>query len=54
MELCLAYGTWAALGVALTSVTSRILFRGPSNWVMATGIALIMGGLLLVETGGVH
>lgn len=54
MGLGVAYGIWAALGVALTAVASRVLFKEPLNWVMAIGIVLIMGGVLLVETGGVN
>lgn len=54
MGLGVAYGIWAALGIALTAVASRILFKEPLNWVMATGIMLIRGGVLLVEIGGGH
>lgn len=54
MGLGVAYGIWAALGVALTAVASRVLFGEPLNWIMAVGIALIMGGVLLVETGAAH
>ncbi|GAA1365631.1 multidrug efflux SMR transporter [Arthrobacter rhombi] len=54
MALGVAYGIWAALGVALTAVASRLLFNEPLNWIMAIGIVLIMGGVLLVETGSAH
>ncbi|WP_372698711.1 multidrug efflux SMR transporter [Arthrobacter sp. JSM 101049] len=54
MGLGVAYGIWAALGVALTAVASRVLFGEALNWIMAVGIALIMGGVLLVETGATH
>lgn len=54
MGLGVAYAIWAALGVALTAVASRILFNEPLNWVMTIGIVLIMGGVPLVETGGVR
>ncbi|WP_417235276.1 DMT family transporter [Arthrobacter sp.] len=49
MPLGVAYGIWAALGVALTAIASHALFDEPLNWIMATGIVLIMGGVLLVE-----
>jgi Membrane transporters of cations and cationic drugs len=52
--LGVAFGIWAALGVALTAVASRILFKEPLNWAMATGVAPIMGGVLFVEAAGVH
>lgn len=47
----MAYGIWAALGVALTAVVSRVAFKEPLDAVMAAGIALIVGGVLLLETG---
>lgn len=50
----IAYGIWAASGVALTAVASRFLFKEPLTWVMALGIALIIGGVLLVEIGAAH
>lgn len=54
LALGVAYGIWAAVGVALTAVASRILFGEPLNWIMAIGIALVIGGVLLVETGAAH
>jgi small multidrug resistance pump len=51
MPIGVAYGVWAALGVALTSVLSSVLFDEPFTGLMAAGIALIMGGVLLVELG---
>jgi small multidrug resistance pump len=51
MPLGVAYGVWAALGVALTSVLSSVLFAEPFTLVMGLGIVLIMGGVLMVEIG---
>ena len=51
MAIGVAYGVWAALGVALTSVLSAVLYDEPFTGLMAVGIALIMGGVLLVELG---
>jgi small multidrug resistance pump len=45
-----AYGIWAAF----TAVASKFLFKEPFTWVMALGIALIIGGVLLVELGAAH
>lgn len=53
MPLSVAYGVWTAAGVALTAVLGRFLFKEPFTWVMAFGVALIMGGVLLVEMGRV-
>lgn len=54
MGLGVAYGTWAAAGVALTAVASRLLFKEPLTLLMSGGIALIVGGVLLIELGGAH
>ncbi|HEX6346949.1 multidrug efflux SMR transporter [Umezawaea sp.] len=49
-----AYGIWAAVGVALTAVASRVLFKEPLTRVMGLGIVLIIAGVLLIELGGAH
>lgn len=54
MPLGVAYGIWAAAGVALTAIAGRLIYKEPFTWVMAAGIALVMGGVLLVETGAAH
>lgn len=51
MPLSVAYGVWTAAGVALTAILGKYLFKEPFTWVMALGVALIMGGVLLVEMG---
>lgn len=54
LPLGVAYGIWAAAGVAITAVLSRILFNEPLTRVMGLGIVLIVGGVLLIELGAVH
>ena len=54
MPLGVAYGVWAASGVALVAVAGRVLFKEPFTRVMALGVAAIIGGVLLVETGAAH
>ncbi|WP_121241664.1 DMT family transporter [Kocuria rhizophila] len=54
MPLGVAYGIWAATGVALTAVISRVFFKEPLTWIMGVGLALIVGGVLLIEAGAVH
>ncbi|TYL49887.1 QacE family quaternary ammonium compound efflux SMR transporter [Nocardioides sp. BGMRC 2183] len=51
MPLGVAYGIWTATGVALTAVASRFVFGEPLTLTMAGGIALIAGGVLLIELG---
>ncbi|MFC5064418.1 DMT family transporter [Actinomycetospora atypica] len=54
MALGVAYGIWAASGVALTAVLSKALFKEPLTWVMGLGIVLIVGGVLAIEIGAAH
>jgi len=54
LGLGVAYGIWAATGVALTAIASRVLFQEPLTPVMAIGIALIAAGVLVVELGASH
>jgi len=51
MTIGVAYGVWAAVGVCLTAVATRLLFKEALTWVMGAGIALIAGGVLLLELG---
>lgn len=54
MSLGVAYGIWAAAGVALTAIASRVLFREALTSTMGLGIALIAAGVLAIELGSVH
>jgi small multidrug resistance pump len=54
MPLGVAYGIWAAAGVALTAVIGRLLFKEPFTWLMGLGILLIVGGVLCIELGAAH
>jgi small multidrug resistance pump len=54
MALGVAYGIWAAAGVALTAVASRIFFKETITAVMMVGLGLIIGGVLLIELGATH
>lgn len=54
MNLGVAYGTWAAAGVALTAVASRVLFKEHLTPVMMVGLGLIITGVLLIELSAGH
>jgi len=54
MPIGIAYGIWAAAGVALTAIISKFLFRDPLTGLMRVGIVLIIGGVLLIELGASH
>ncbi|MBM2616160.1 QacE family quaternary ammonium compound efflux SMR transporter [Actinoplanes sp. LDG1-06] len=51
MPIGVAYGIWAALGVALTALAAAALFDDPLTWVMGLGFTAIIGGVLLIELG---
>ena len=51
MALGVAYGIWTAVGVALTAILGKLIFKQHFTWVMALGVALIAGGVLLIEVG---
>ncbi len=54
MPLGVAYGIWSASGVVLTAILARLLFDESLTWLMSLGIAVTVGGVLLIETGSVH
>ncbi|WP_372983716.1 multidrug efflux SMR transporter [Microbacterium sp.] len=51
MQIGVAYGVWGAFGVAATALLAAAVFGEPLTPLMLVGIALISGGVLLVESG---
>lgn len=51
MPVGIAYGIWAACGVALTAIGGRILFKERLTPRMIAGIALIAVGVFVIELG---
>ncbi|SMY02778.1 small multidrug resistance pump [Brevibacterium sp. 239c] len=51
IPLGVAYGIWAATGVALTALAGRALFKEKLTRKMLVGIGLILIGVLLIELG---
>ena len=51
MAVGVAYGIWAATGVALTALAGRFLFRDALTPTMMLGILAIAGGVLMIEMG---
>lgn len=51
MPIGVVYGIWSAAGVAATAVLGAVLFAEPLTFVIALGIAIVIGGVVLVETG---
>lgn len=54
MPLGVAYGMWAAIGVALVAILGRLLFKDPFTKKMALGVVLVMAGVLIIEIGASH
>lgn len=54
LPLGVAYGTWAAAGVALVAVLSVPLFDETLTPIQIGGIALVVAGVLALELGGEH
>ncbi|WP_410876330.1 DMT family transporter [Nocardia sp. A7] len=54
LPLGIAYGIWAASGVAITAIASKYIFNEPLTRRMLGGITLIVVGVLLLELGGGH
>lgn len=51
MPVGVAYGIWAATGVALTAMSATLIFHDPFTVQIGLGIALVILGVLLVELG---
>lgn len=54
VPLGIAYGIWAAVGVALTAILSRVIYKEPLTWVMLVGIGMILVGILIIELSAQH
>lgn len=54
LALGVAYGIWAATGVALVAALSIPVFGETLTATQGVGIALVAGGVLALEMGGAH
>ncbi|ASU60819.1 DMT family transporter [Nocardiopsis dassonvillei] len=54
INLGVAYGVWAAVGIALVAVIGTLLFGESLTWVQIGGIAMIIAGVMALELGGRH
>jgi small multidrug resistance pump len=52
MPLGVAYGVWAAVGVALVALIGAVFLGESLTWVQVGGIAMVIGGVLALEMGG--
>ncbi|TIC82652.1 SMR family transporter [Nocardioides sp. GY 10127] len=51
MPLGVAYGAWGAAGVGLTAVLGAVFFAEPLTALSVLGLVLVVGGVVLVESG---
>jgi small multidrug resistance pump len=51
MGIGVAYGIWAASGMALTAVLARLMWRDPLPSTTTAGITIVATGVLLIELG---
>lgn len=54
MAIGVAYGVWAAAGVALVAMVGVAFFGESMTWVQVGGIALVIAGVLALEVGAAH
>lgn len=54
MALGIAYGIWAAVGVALVAIAGAVFFGEGLSWIQIGGLALVAGGVLALELGAAH
>lgn len=54
MQIGVAYGVWAAAGVALVAVIGAVFLGEGMTWTQVGGIVLVMLGVVALEMGGSH
>ncbi|GAB2540258.1 DMT family transporter [Gracilibacillus alcaliphilus] len=54
IPLGMAYAIWSGLGTALTALAGVILYKEGFNSKKFIGLSLIIGGVILLNLGGVH
>lgn len=54
VPLGIAYAIWAGVGVVLVAIISWLAFGELLTWQQLVGMALVIGGVVLLELGGRH
>jgi small multidrug resistance pump len=54
LPLGLAYAIWAGVGVVLVAIVSWVAFAERLTPAQLLGVALVVGGVVLLELGGEH
>ena|SRR5690349_23177308 len=51
IPLAVAYGAWECIGLVLIALVSAVLFAEPLGLIKMAAIALIIGGIALLDSG---
>lgn len=51
VPLGIAYAVWAGVGVVLVALISWLVFHETLSWQQLVGMALVVGGVVLLEAG---
>ncbi|MBY6053117.1 multidrug efflux SMR transporter [Cytobacillus firmus] len=54
LPLGVAYGIWAGIGTVLTALVGIFIYKENVNGKKLLGLALIVGGVILLNSGGGH
>lgn len=54
IPLGVAYGVWAAIGIALLAIIGAVFLGESLTWIQVGGIAMVIGGVMALEMGGQH
>ena len=54
VPLGIAYAIWAGVGVVLVAIISWLAFGETLTWQQLLGMALVVGGVVLLEVGSKH
>lgn len=54
MQVGVAYGVWAAVGIALVAIVGAVFLGENMTWIQVAGIGLIIAGVLALELGRAH
>lgn len=54
MALGVAYGVWAACGLALVAMIGALFLGDSLTWVQVAGIGALIVGVVALEMGGAH
>ena len=54
LPLGIAYAIWAGVGTALTAIVAVLVFKEKFHFKKGLGLVLIIGGVILLNSGGIH